>query len=150
MIKTKIKVEAPGKLILLGEYAVLEKAPSLVTAVDKYCRVQITPGNNSFFHFTAPNLGLNNISFKLDDLGNPLFTESENGKSYQNLRFVFAILKHITTRIDHKIKSADIHIDTKDFYHQKTKQKLGIGSSAALTVAFLQALAKHIGEELWS
>jgi len=33
-------IEAPGKLFLFGEYAVLEGAPAVVTAVDRYVRVR--------------------------------------------------------------------------------------------------------------
>lgn len=147
MIKTKIKVEAPGKLILLGEYAVLEQAPALVAAVDRYCRVEITPSFNSFFHFTAPNLGLNNIGFKIDKNGSPVLSEPVNDAEFKKLRFVFAILEHLATDVDSDLESADIRIDTEDFYHQKSKQKLGLGSSAALTVAFLQALTEFMGKD---
>ena len=36
---------APGKLFVTGEYAVLEGAPALVAAVDRYARVSVLPGN---------------------------------------------------------------------------------------------------------
>ena len=150
MIKTKIKVEAPGKLILLGEYAVLEHAPALVAAVDRYCKVEITPSSNSFFHFTAPNLGLNDLEFEIDKNGDPVFPESVNHAVYKKLRFVTAILKHLISDSDYNLESADIRIDTEDFYHQKSKQKLGLGSSAALTVAFLQALSDFMGKDVWA
>ncbi len=35
----KVIADAPGKLVLLGEYAVLEGAPGLVVAVDRRARV---------------------------------------------------------------------------------------------------------------
>jgi phosphomevalonate kinase len=38
---------APGKLILLGEYAVLEGGPALVLAVDRHCRAAIEPSETS-------------------------------------------------------------------------------------------------------
>ena len=37
---------APGKLVILGEYAVLANAPALVMAVDRRCRAQIRPSGN--------------------------------------------------------------------------------------------------------
>lgn len=148
MIKTKINVETPGKVILLGEYAVLEHAPALVAAVDRYCKVEITPSSNSFFHFTAPNLGLNDLEFEIDENRDPVFPASVNIGDYKKLRFVTAILKHMVSGVDGSLESADIRIDTEDFYHQKTKQKLGLGSSAALTVAFLQALSDFMGKDV--
>ena len=37
---------APGKLVILGEYAVLANAPALVMAVDRRCRAEIRPSGN--------------------------------------------------------------------------------------------------------
>ncbi len=41
---------APGKLVVLGEYAVLDGAPALVIAVDRYCRASIGPSEDSACH----------------------------------------------------------------------------------------------------
>jgi len=41
---------APGKLVVLGEYAVLAGAPALVIAVDRYCRASIGPSDDSHCH----------------------------------------------------------------------------------------------------
>ena len=38
---------APGKLVILGEYAVLANAPALVMAVDRRCRAEIRASRNS-------------------------------------------------------------------------------------------------------
>ena len=38
---------APGKLVVLGEYAVLDGAPALVLAVDRYCHASIRPSEDS-------------------------------------------------------------------------------------------------------
>ena len=36
-----IVARAPGKLVALGEYAVLEGAPAIVLAVDRYCEATL-------------------------------------------------------------------------------------------------------------
>ena len=139
---------APGKLIILGEYAVLESAPALVAAVNKDCRVEIRPRKGGIFKFEAPNLGMKDILFSLDRNGTAILANGKNGFD-KKPGFVFSLLKYIITQIG-AIASADITIDTSDFYHKKSTQKLGIGSSAALTVAFLKALSEYLGIQFWS
>ena len=41
---------APGKLVILGEYAVLANAPALVMAVDRRCRAEIRHSDNAVCH----------------------------------------------------------------------------------------------------
>ena len=40
----KVRVSAPGKLMLFGEHAVVYNHPCLVTAVDQRMRVEIEAG----------------------------------------------------------------------------------------------------------
>jgi phosphomevalonate kinase len=42
----RIVARAPGKLVALGEYAVLDGAPALVLAVDRYCDAAIGPSGD--------------------------------------------------------------------------------------------------------
>jgi phosphomevalonate kinase len=46
-------VAAPGKVFLLGEYAVLEGAPAVVSAVGRYAVAQFIPGNEPESDFVA-------------------------------------------------------------------------------------------------
>jgi phosphomevalonate kinase len=43
-----------------------------------------------------------------------------------------------------QIQSFDLNIDTSQFYIEKNKNKLGLGSSAALTVALIALIANHL------
>ena len=43
---------APGKLVILGEYAVLDGAPALVMAVNRYCRARIEASPDERCHLT--------------------------------------------------------------------------------------------------
>jgi len=45
-----IVARAPGKLVALGEYAVLDGAPAVVLAVDRYVEVTIEPSEDGTFH----------------------------------------------------------------------------------------------------
>jgi phosphomevalonate kinase len=49
----RVVARAPGKLVVLGEYAVLAGAPALVVAVDRYCRAEITASDDSRCHLTT-------------------------------------------------------------------------------------------------
>jgi phosphomevalonate kinase len=43
---------APGKLVALGEYAVLEGAPALVLAVDRFCDAELAPSSAALCRLT--------------------------------------------------------------------------------------------------
>ena len=142
-----IKVKSPGKLILLGEYAVLEKAPALVAAVNRHCEVRIETLYNSTFQVRTPNLNIPEIQFILDSHGDAHFRTKIDSKTEEQLRFVLAILKYVSQNAG-KIPGASIEIDTTPFYHRTTGHKFGLGSSAALTVSLLSGLMEYIGKEI--
>ncbi len=148
MIETAINVQAPGKLILLGEYAVLEKAPALVAAINKQCKVRIEP-NSDYFLFSAPNLDIYNVSFVLTENGDARFKEEYPPEIHQMLSFVFSIMKYVTEHSGRTIPNATICVDTGDFYHAASGKKFGLGSSAALTVGLMVALNEHLGYYEW-
>ncbi|MGM0587609.1 MAG: mevalonate kinase family protein [Bacteroidota bacterium] len=149
MAESTITVQAPGKLILLGEYVVLEDAPALVAAVNKHCTVRLEPRYDSVFHFEAPNLELPGIQFVLDDEGHSHVVGRQDPAVYNKLGFVFSILNYVTLRSDQPIPGAEITVDTTDFYHPISADKFGLGSSAALTVGLLKALNEHMGQNDW-
>jgi phosphomevalonate kinase len=148
MVEANINVQAPGKLILLGEYAVLEKAPALVAAINKQCKVRIKPHANHF-QFSAPNLNLNNILFVLSERGDACFKEEYPPEVHKKLGFVLSIMKYVTEHSGHTIPPAAISVDTGDFYHPSSGKKFGLGSSAALTVGLMVALNEHLGYQDW-
>ena len=92
---------APGKLILTGEYAVLDGAPSIVIAVDRRAVARQTatpPGSSPFLLAVADEIA------------------ARHGGA------------HPATRA-----ALEITVDSQAFYDKLTK--LGLGSSAAVTVA---------------
>jgi phosphomevalonate kinase len=105
---------APGKLILTGEYAVLDGAPSVVVAVDRraIARQTTTP------HGSSP--------------------------------FLLAVADEIAARrgaADPATRAAlAITVDSKAFYDKITK--LGLGSSAAVTVAATALALGTVDREL--
>ena len=45
-----VRATAPGKIVVLGEYAVLAGAPALVVAVDRRCWAEIGPSSDERCH----------------------------------------------------------------------------------------------------
>ncbi|MBW1933864.1 MAG: hypothetical protein JRI56_12945 [Deltaproteobacteria bacterium] len=117
---------APGKLILLGEYAVLEEAPALVAAVDRQARVTLVPSDDDFFWFSSSTLNIKNIPFSIDPEGKVKLHHPIPDATRKKLIFFIAAIEYIN--------------HTDEFYLRKDSAKLGLGSSAAHTVALTAAL----------
>src|SRR5690625_5208152 len=90
-----IRASAPGKLILLGEYAVLERAPCLVSAVRRECKVSIKPHEEPWFCINSSRNEVPNVEFKLSEKGNLHFKNGLSSKSHKRLRFVLQTIKHV-------------------------------------------------------
>lgn len=58
---------APGKLVVLGEYAVLDGAPALVMAVDRYCRAAIDVSDDARCHLQIRLGHAENFDFAAND-----------------------------------------------------------------------------------
>jgi len=106
-------VWAPGKAMLIGEYAVLEGEPAVVAAVNVYAKAVLGGGPpSSAFIATA----IREARAEIADLGRALDGESVP------------------------------QVDTSAFVH--AGRKLGVGSSAAATVAAVGALFDASGFDL--
>ncbi|MCK5853535.1 hypothetical protein KAH27_10950 [bacterium] len=142
-----IFTRAPGKMILIGEYAVLEGAPSLVRAVDRYAEVQIFENPVGNFSVEAPNLGVPFQDFIITKKGNIRFDPNGIHLFLNRLSFFSLLFETIWRFYNDKnieIKYCKIILDTTSFYDSGLKNKLGMGSSAALTVALVKAVEKWV------
>lgn len=119
------KASAPGSLMLLGEYAVLYGHLAIICAIDKRITVTISPREDQMI-FISSSLG--NYHTHLSELSLE--------KPFQ------FILQTLISYRHHLKKGCDIEV-TSTFSDQ-----IGLGSSAAVTVATLAALNKwhHLGE----
>lgn len=115
----QLKASAPGSLMLLGEYAVLHGKQALVCAVDKRITVCLIPRSDQ--QITIHAQGFSSYTTQLTQL-----------KIEKPFQFVLGALKHYQSKLK---QGCDIEI-TSDFSEQ-----IGLGSSAAVTVATLVALA---------
>lgn len=140
----KVTARAPGKLILLGEYAVLEGAPALVTAVNRFTRVSVEDSGDSGpgYSVESPLMGVPPIEFKTGAGGGPVYAHADSDV-VEKLRFFSAAFKYsheLLERFDHVVPPCRILLDTSDFYNGQPPVKMGFGSSASLTLATIRAL----------
>ncbi|MCB9537019.1 MAG: hypothetical protein H6704_12265 [Myxococcales bacterium] len=118
---------APGKVILLGEYAVLHGHAALVAAVDRFATCRVAP--SPVVEVVAPGHG-------------HLVQRAGAFEGEGDLRFVRAWLDA------HGAPAGRYTLDTRDLGFAPEGgawTKLGLGSSAASTVAFLAAVRDAAG-----
>ncbi|KAA3615641.1 MAG: hypothetical protein D8M58_15715 [Calditrichaeota bacterium] len=144
-----VETQAPGKLILIGEYVVLEGAPSLVCAVDRYAKVKISESETEYYLVSAPSIDIENVPFSITSNGLILFENSVDMLTRKKLSFFKTTFEYAwqyckSCRIT--FNPFKIVIDTDAFYSAELNTKLGFGSSAALTVALVKALFKLSGK----
>lgn len=136
-----IHASAPGKLFLLGEYAVLEGAPALLSAVDRRARVTIRTADGDRWRVSAPNLALYDVA-----LG-PQGQLPENADT--DLKTRLAVFDAVRCTVAEAVgvicpRPLAIEIDTAEF--ARDGHKLGLGSSAAVAAALTGALLAAAGQ----
>jgi phosphomevalonate kinase len=138
-----ITAKAPGKMILIGEYAVLYGAKSLVCAMDCYASVNVLPSASKQFEIAAPSLSIPITAFNIDSSGQAEFIESVKNDVTHKLGFfkiVFEEINRIIQSRGYQFEPITIEINTDDFFSANGENKYGFGSSAAMTVALIKAL----------
>lgn len=138
----RITASAPGKLVLLGEYAVLEGAPALVLAVNRRARVALATGGDGYV-VDAPALGIAAAECRLNAAGRVEW--SVDGKAAARLGLAAAVIE--AEAAGGAPPGFRAVLDTDDFFLGRgdARAKLGLGSSAALTVALGAALRAASG-----
>lgn len=120
---SSIVARAPGSLMLMGEYAVLAGYPALVGAINQYIHVTLTPRTDQQVEIIS---ALGHLKQPLDQL-----------TVVEPFQYVLTVLlQHSLTQ------GVTLHI------HSEFASTLGLGSSAAVTVAVLYALHRWQGKTL--
>lgn len=128
-------IKTPGKLMVAGEFAVLEKGyPLIVMAVDRY--VYTTIEDHPTYTFTSENFNLHNYTWHF------------NGKQVTfdqfspRLKFVTAALTTVLTFLKEKeIKTTPFALSVRsELDDEETGAKYGLGSSAAVVTSVVTAI----------
>lgn len=124
---------APGKLILSGEYAVLDGAPAVCMALDRRARVTVEAGDEDFCTISAPGFSATQGQFRAGPEGIEWLAGEKE----------FALVGHTWNAVGMSAaQPVSMTIDTREFVHDETGEKIGIGSSAAVAVALAMALCR--------
>jgi phosphomevalonate kinase len=123
---TVTRTFAPGKIFVIGEYAVLSGGHALVAALDAGIRCDARESRNGW-RLTAPDLGVD-LS-----LG--------GGKIDRGARLLAAAVTAAIERFSPR-RALDIHVAGT---HPALRRKSGLGGSAAATVAVIAAIAATEG-----
>ncbi len=122
-----ITVSAPGKLMLLGEHAVVYGKPCIVTAIDQRMHATVTLTDDHLFRLSAPDVQIENYEKPIDTLG--------EGDIPKGAKFVEKAVQNFLKKHSY---SGGISVRTFSDFHAQ----FGFGSSSASTVCVIGALAK--------
>lgn len=135
---------APGKLLLIGEYAVLDGAQALVLAVDRRVRTEVEWSDAGRAAVDAPQLGIEGLELAFDENRMALCDPAGCEPLGVTGRFLPRIVRQLgrpagdAARLRVAIDSADLFRTGPD----GLQTKLGLGSSAAVCAALATALAE--------
>lgn len=140
------RAKAPGKLMLLGEYAVLDGAPALVLAVDRYCQVELSLCGADEAQIDTPELDQPPLKFQVEQ-HRLVWSRPPAGGQARTARLIESIIA-CRPGSDAGLQPFRMRIDTAALFHGPAgaRVKLGLGSSAASAVAIDAALGAAFGE----
>ena len=145
---TLIEARAPGKLVIVGEYAVLEGAPGLAVAVDVRAEARITSLAGSGNQLVIPDTG-ERFRFRWVAGSGPRWEGNSPGAFGLPLEACAEILtvRGLLPRAS-ELPACQIELATAAFHQTSSdgqRVKLGLGSSAAIVVALTGALLRLAG-----
>jgi len=144
-----VKVSAPGKVCIAGEWAVLEQGnPLIVASVNKRVFAEIKKSPDNFIYISIKDFGLKKLKASIK--GQKLIFEKKlNKEEKQSVLFTKTSIEVVARYLD-KIESFEITTWGKET-SAKTNNKMvsiGIGSSAASTVAMVSAILKFHNKDI--
>lgn len=133
---TGVIASAPGKVVLCGEYAVLDGAPAVCLAVNRRAKVRIDRADTDWNRVLAP--GYSSIEGR--------FISRDKSPEWLQGEDEFKLLDAAWRRFGRPgQRGLSIELDTRSFFDAASGEKIGLGSSAALTVALVAALTELDG-----
>ncbi|RDI58930.1 phosphomevalonate kinase [Nocardia pseudobrasiliensis] len=133
---------APGKLFLAGEYAVLQPGqPAVLVAVDRYLSATVTETSSPTVVFTSSESG---DRLHCDRRNGRLLPITQAGPRFDYVLAAARVVERLVVERKIPTRSFEMHTAADDFV-AASGTKLGLGSSAAVTVAVIEALTAFYG-----
>lgn len=132
-MEERIKVSAPGKLMLFGEHSVMYGKPCIVTAVDQRMTLVAKPSEEKKLRIEAPDIGVVGYERRLDTLG-------VSERTPKGVRFVETAVKVFKEEFGLPF---GVSIETRS-----ALETSGLGSSSASTVCTTKALSELTGRKV--
>lgn len=129
------KIRVPGKLMIAGEYAILEaNQKSVVIAVDRYVTACIEPSKQN--KISLSNLGLEDIAWEISE-GKVQFSIKDSRLNF--IENSITVVNQFLLEKSIEIIPFKLKIES-ELDDQLTGAKYGLGSSAAVVVAAISAM----------
>ncbi|PWH05282.1 phosphomevalonate kinase [Brachybacterium endophyticum] len=130
-----IETRAPGKLYIAGEYAVVEPGhPAILVAVDRYLTVRLTEAiGRGRVH--SSRYGHGPVTWVRDADGDTIVVDHS---PFDYVTAAITLLERLRSERGLSPRYFDLHIDSE--LDDSSGRKFGLGSSAAVTVAVIDAL----------
>ena len=131
----QLRASAPGKAVVVGEYAVLSGAPAMSMALNHRARVTVSAGEGDASSVIAPGYLSRRLRFRALPGGAIEWLDALPEVGAHEL------LCRIWQRAGLAARPAvAMTLDTRPFFDRATGRKIGLGSSAALAIALAAAL----------
>ncbi|WP_278264484.1 phosphomevalonate kinase [Nocardia sp. AG03] len=138
-----ISCRAPGKLFIAGEYAVVEPGHrAVLTAVDRYATATVIPAAATTLRSDLDG----GITLTCRRHGDGLAPDTEDGTVPRAFAYVFAAAR-ILDRLcaERGVETNPYDLEVRAELGDADGRKFGLGSSAAVTVATVDALGRFHG-----
>lgn len=134
---------APGKLFVAGEYAVLEPGqPAIVMAVDRYVTVTVAAAEGADVVVDSDLLD-HEVRLRRDVRGLHHLTPADAAHVRGTLRHLLSAVEVVERlRAERELPLAPLRVTARSSLHERGT-KIGLGSSAAVTVAATEAVADY-------
>jgi mevalonate kinase len=131
-----VEATAPGKTIFFGEHSVVYRGPAIVAAIDRRAKVVVEKRGDKKIYVDANDLGFS--GYFEDDIYYPTRGQAWRGR---NLAAINVTAKETMRQLGNEM---GINVKVRSMI----PIAVGLGSSAAVCVATVGAVAKLIGVEL--